>query len=243
LAPATCSDAAPTQARPRRRPISASELRGQFKYAVDAAAAEQKITGKISFARLQSGSLNDMFFGQTVTALSGKQISVVVNGLPEQHTVSGSTVTVTNAAGGIEDLGVFWVSGTTAGLVVGKQLVRVASAPAVGQYSVVEATGVYTFNASETSICSFFYEYGVTTMNSLAIANPLMGAMPSVEIHMQNYYVNNLGTLSSLQIKLNATHGSKLDWKFKSNDYTMQDFEFVAFADASGNVGSYSFNE
>jgi len=216
------------------------ELRGQFKYAVDAAAAAQKITGKISFARVQANSLNDMFFGQSLTTSSGRQISVVVNGLPEQH-VASTTVTVTNSANFAEDLGVFYVSGT--GIVPGKQLTRVASAPAVGSYSVNEATGVYTFNAGETATVSFFYEYTVTTLSTIGIANPLMGAMPSIEMHMQNYYVNNLGTLSSLHLKLNAVRGSKLDWKFKSDDYMMQDFEFTAFADATGQVGTYDFNE
>jgi hypothetical protein len=217
---------------------SIKTLMGQFKVAVDAAGAELKITGKVKFARLQGQLLNDLLFGQTLSTGTGKQISVVVNGLPEQH-AAGATVTVTQSATFSEDLGVFYAAGTTPG----KQLTRVASAPAVGSYSVNESTGVYTFNASETGTLNFFYEYGVTTMGEIAIANTLMGTIPSFELHYQHYYVNNLGIANTFHIKLNACRGGKFDMPFKNTDYEVTDWDFTAFADGSGNIGTIDFTE
>jgi hypothetical protein len=214
-------------------------LMGQFKVAVDAAGAELKITGKIKFARLNVGMMNNLLFGQTLTAGAGKQISVVVNGLPEQAVIA-STVTVVQAAHFLEDLGVFYASGTSAG----KQLVRVASAPAVGQYSVNESTGIYTFNATDVGTsASFFYEYSVTTLNSVAIANTLMGSLPSFEVHYQHYYVNMNGVVNSAHIKLNACRGEGFDMPFKNTDFQMIDWSFVAFADTAGNIGSIEGTE
>lgn len=213
------------------------ELMGQFKVAVDTAGAELKITGKVKFARLNVNLMNNLLFGQTVTPLAGKQISVVVNGLPEQH-VCLTTVTVTNPVGHatpIEDLGVFYATGASAGI----QMARVASAPALGQYSVVESTGVYTFNATDVTnapTLSFFYEYQVTTLNSVAVANTLMGTLPAFEFHYQHYYTSNTGVLNALHLKLNACRGEGFDMPFKNNDFQVIDWSFVAFQDASGNI-------
>ncbi len=209
------------------------KLMGQNKVAVDAAGAELDIGGKIKFARLQMGLMNDLLFGQSVTPLSGKQISVVVNGLPEQHTVTAGSATVTNPVGhatSIEDLGVFYAVG-------GVQLTRVASAPAVGQYSVVESTGVYTFNTGDNAaVMNFFYEYQVATLNSVSVANSLMGTLPAFELHYQHYYVNMAGIVNGLHIKLNACRGEGFDMPFKNNDFQVIDWSFMAFADTNGNI-------
>jgi hypothetical protein len=210
------------------------KLLGQFKVAVDAAGAELKIDGKVKFARLQAQLLNDLLFGQTITPLAGKQISVVVNGLPEQHPAAAS-VTVTNA-GVIEDLGVFYAA-------TGKGLSRVASAPAVGQYSVVETTGVYTFNAGEAGTLQFFYEYAVVTLNSVGVANTLMGTIPAFEVHYQHYYVNMLGVPNTFHVKLNACRGGKFNMPFKNTDFEVNDWDFTAFADAGGNIATYDCTE
>ncbi|HXN32445.1 MAG TPA: hypothetical protein VN894_11305 [Polyangiaceae bacterium] len=213
------------------------KLMGQNRVAVDAAGAELDISGKIKFARLNVNLLNNLLFGQTVTPLSGKQISVVVNGLPEQHTCA-ATVTVTNPVGhatAIEDLGVFYASGASAGV----QFARVASAPAVGQYSVVESTGVYSFNATDVAAgptLSFFYEYQVATLNSVAVANTLMGTLPAFEVHYQHYYVSINGTLNAFHLKLNACRGEGFDMPFKNTDFQVIDWSFIAFADTAGNI-------
>lgn len=211
------------------------ELMGQYKVAVDTAGGKLTIGGKISFARIQAQMANDIFFGQTFTAGTGRQISVVVNGLPETHPAA-ATVTVTQAATFAEDVGVQYAA-------TGISLTRVASGPAVGSYSVNESTGVYTFNASETGSLYFFYEFTVTTQKEIAIVNTLMGALPTFEIHWQNYYVTANGTTVTFHRKWNACKGKKLDEKLKNDGFTMTDFEFTVFAAQDGTIGTYDYSE
>lgn len=213
------------------------ELMGQFKLPVDVAGGKLTIGGKISFARIQAQMANDIFFGMStgVTSGTGRQISVVVNGLPESHAAAAS-VTVTQAATFAEDLGVQYQA-------TGISLVRVVSAPTVGQYAVNESTGVYTFNASETGTLYFFYEYTVTTQKEIAIVNTLMGPLPTFEMHWQNYYVTANGTTVTLHRKWNACKGKKLDEKLKNDGFTMTDFEFTVFAAQDGTVGTYDYSE
>lgn len=213
------------------------ELRGQFAYPVDVAGGEASVKGSIKFARLSASVANDLILGGTLTQAAGRQVSVVVNGLPETAVFS-ATVTVAHAATFAEDLGVFYHA-------TGKQLLHVASAPALGQYSVVETTGVYSFNASEVAgtVFDFFYEYSVTTNPQIVLQNPLMGASPAYELHIQQYYVNNGGVLTSIHYKLNAVRSSKLTTPFKNGAYTIGDLAFTAFADQSGQVLTYTFGE
>jgi hypothetical protein len=207
------------------------ELVGQYKMPVDVAAAQLKVTGKAKFARIQANALNDLILGQTLTTGAGEQMAVA-----EAATIA-TTVTVAHAATFVHDLGVFHA-------LTGVQFTRVASAPTVGQYSVVETTGVYTFNATDVGVAAtFYYSYTVTTMLQLSMANQLMGTGPSFEFHAQQSYTSNAGVLSTMNIKLNACKGSKLSWPFKNTDYTIQDFDFTAFADASNNWGVISFSE
>lgn len=80
------------------------------------------------------------------------------------------TITVAEAASFVEDLGV------TKG---GTPMTRVASAPAAGEYSVDEGTGIYTFNATDESdavVISYRYEidpadYTVTLPNLIVFGS------------------------------------------------------------------------
>lgn len=215
------------------------KLEGQFKWAVDAAAGAQSLTGKVKFARWQASVMNDLLIGGTLTAASGRQVSVVVNGLPEQH-AGGATVTVTNAGTFAEDLGVFYAAN-------GKQLTRVAAtSEATGKYSVNDSTGVYTFGGTDVSgtpQLQFFYEYTVTTQNTVSVVNTLMGASPAYEIHYQHYYVNAQGVPNTFHAKINACRGTDLSIPFKNNDFAKLDFSFEAFADLSGSVATFDYSE
>lgn len=210
------------------------ELIGQYKMPVDVAPASLKVMGKAKFAKIQANTMNDLFLGQTITPASGQLMAVgevaVVPGTPYQ-------VTVTNAATFVEDLGVFY---TTTGI----QLTRVASGPAVGQYSVNESTGVYTFAAADTTISmTFYYSYNVTTLKKITLANQLMGVGPIFEINIQESYTNNLGVTNKMFLRLNACRSSKMTFPFKNVDYTIQEFDFQAFADQANNWGSISTSE
>jgi hypothetical protein len=127
------------------------ELHGQNQFAEAVARGKAKIGWKAQFGRISGRMLNDLFFGQTL----------VSSGLADYYDTTGTTAaasitpTVPSSGTWSQDLGVRDSNGVA--------MVRVASAPAVGQYSVT--AGVYTFNASQTGtlFISFQYTYTSTT--------------------------------------------------------------------------------
>lgn len=217
---------------------SLKELRGQYQMPVDIAAADMKITGKAKYAGMQASMANELFFGQALTtgASTGEQVAV-----DEVH-AAAATITIAPPASGVfvHDLGVFYQA-------TGIQLTRVGAAPSVGSYEVVDATGVYTFNASEAGNLLFTYSYtvgaGVTTMKLITLSNQLMGISPSFEIHCQMNYPNNSGIVNTLNLKLNACRASKFGFPFKNQDYTMLGLDFMAFADASNTLGTITWTQ
>src|SRR5436853_4229026 len=129
------------------------ELWGQFQFPVDIARGQGKIAGKAKFARIFGALYGDLFFGQTPA--SG-QLTIAEN---EAATVPASTpyaVTVANAASYVDDLGVFYASGASAG----NRFTRVTTPSAAGQYSVNLATGIYSFAAADAGaalLVSYLY--------------------------------------------------------------------------------------
>lgn len=208
------------------------ELRGQYKMAVDVAPAELKVTGKAKFARIQANTMNDLLFGQTVTTASGAAMVIA-----ENHVVAATTQAVTNAGTFLQDRGVFYRA-------TGVQLQRVApAAEATGKYSVNEATGTYTFAVGDEVSLDFYYTMTVSNLKQISMANQLMGAGPSFELNAQESYTNNSGVANAMYIKLNACRSSKLSLPFKNGDYTIQEFDFTAFADQSNNWGMIATTE
>ena len=83
---------------------STKELYGQNQFPLVAAVGTAKLTGKIKAAEISGLAWNAAFFGQSFTA--GKD-NYYFN---EAHTPSGTTQAVTNATGGIVDLGVTYAA-------------------------------------------------------------------------------------------------------------------------------------
>jgi hypothetical protein len=139
---------------------------------------------------------------------------------------------VTNAATFTTDLGVFY-------LTTGLRLKKVASAPATGEYSVT-AGGVYTFAAADTGLGVLIsYTYTIAATGSkIPFANQLLGVAPTFMAVLTERYDNK-----SLTLQLNACVANKLTFNTKQDDYTIPEFDFGAFADASNNVGSMSMIE
>lgn len=210
------------------------ELTGQYKMAVDVAPANLKVSGTAKFARIQGATINNLLLGQTETDNAGIDYAVA-----EQHNGSGTatTFTVSNGTSYIEDLGVFYASN-------GVQLQPIASTPAVGQYIPgVAGTGEYTINASDAGILlNVYYSFTVTSLVQLSMVNQQMGVGPVFELNVGEVY-SVAGVPKKLNIKLNACRGSKMTFPMKNTDYTISDFEFMAFADTSNNWGTWSFTE
>lgn len=204
-------------------------LIGQNQFPVDVARADGKITGKAKVANLLASGINSAYFGQTLA--SGTAGVLYVQN--EAHTVSGTTQQVTNHTGFQYDQGIFYAS-------TGVQLQQVApGSEAQGFYSVNNSNGTYTFNSADEVALVFNYTYAVTTgASQISIANQLMGTSPVFRMLLSGLYKGNVQN-----IELNAAVATKLTFPMKNVDYQINDFEFSAYADSAGNLGTITMSQ
>ncbi len=204
-------------------------LYGQNQYPLVATRGTVKATGKIKAATISGLAWNALFFGNSFTVGRDNYY------LNEMHNVATTTVTMTNVTGGIIDLGVTYSS-------TGIPLIRVASAPAVGQYSVNVGTGVYTINVGDENI-PLLYNYSnfsaVATGQQLNVTNQALGTNPTFQL---DYWTNlNQPAAAPFAVRLFACVGTKLAFAAKLEDYAMPEFDFSMFALASGAVMNFNF--
>lgn len=203
-------------------------LYGAYEMPVAFGRGKGKFDFKAKFANFSYQALASLFFGNTATAAL---LAVSVN---EAHTIPTTPyqVTITPPSSGTwtVDLGVQYTA-------TGIALTRVASGPTTGQYSV--AAGVYTFAAADTTLgVQISYEYSATstTQWEVPFANQLMGQAPSFLAELSLPYNGK-----QLTIHLNNCVSSKFSIPFKNEDFSVSDFDFMALADASNNIGTYAF--
>lgn len=208
--------------------FSNKPLMGEYQMPVTVGRGSGKISGKVKWGRLQGRALNSIFFGGSK---AGGQTSVAKD---EAGTIPGTPyqITVANGATWVIDLGVR--NATT--LI---PLTRVASAPATGQYS-VSGAGVYTFAAADTTLPMLIsYTYTIAgSGESITIANQVIGAAPNYKQVLTQIYNSQRQT-----IVLNACVASKLSGGSKTEDFFAPEIDFDAMADASNNIGTWSFAE
>lgn len=198
-------------------------LYGQNRFPDDSATGKGKITGKITWGRVDLIVANQVFFGQTVS------VGQIVGVLSEAGTIASTTYTAANGATFSTDLGVRYAT-------TGVSLMQVTTSPTAGQYT-VSSSGVYTFNASDTGKAIYIdYTYTSTTAGyTLAGANTLMGQLPTFQLNLVNQTKNK-----SLVLTLYSCVSSKFSLPFKQDDYTEQEADFSAFADGGGRVFNVS---
>ncbi len=212
------------------------ELWGQYQFPVDIARGQGKITGKAKFARIFGAIYGDLFFGQTPAT---GQLTVAENEAAAVPASTPYTVTVANAASFVDDLGVFYATGGNAG----NRFTQTASPSSAGQYSVNPATGVYTFAAADAGAALLIsYVYTSASGRKLVLTNQLMGFTPTFKA---TFYTTKTtqGVPAGLALLLNACTATKLSLPTKIDDYEIQEFDFSAFADATGAIGTLSVNE
>jgi hypothetical protein len=213
------------------------ELWGQFQFPVDIARGQGKITGKAKFARIFGAIYGDLFFGQTPTT---GQLSVSQNEAATVPATTPYTVTAANGATYVDDLGVYYAAGASAG----NRFTRVTTPSAAGQYSVNLATGIYTVSAADaTAPLLISYLYTISSAGKkLVLTNQLMGFTPTFKA---TFYTTKTtqGAASGLTLVLNACTASKLSLPTKIDDYEIQEFDFSAFADTAGTIGTLSVTE
>lgn len=207
---------------------------GQYQFPVVIARGKAKVTLKAKALRISGLAFGSFFFG--IAPASGQKATAFA----EAGAIPGSStyiVTVANSANFVEDLGVVSASTTLAGG-VGFPLTKVASGPTTGQYSV--SAGVYTFAAADASknvLISYTYTIAGSGQK-IVITNQLLGFTPTFQANLFTTFQGNPITMS-----LPNCVSSKLGFGTKLDDFTMPEFDFSIFADASGNVGTWSMAE
>jgi hypothetical protein len=122
----------------------------------------------------------------------------------------------------------------------GIPLVRVASAPATGQYSVNNVDRQYTFAAADTLLGVLIdYAYTVSAERQHHHDHePALGHDAELRVALPIKYGSG-----TLYLHLNSCISSKLSFATKIEDFLVPDFDFKAFADASDTVGYLSMSE
>jgi hypothetical protein len=198
------------------------KLYGQAQFAVATARGKIEVDLKAKFAAFDPVALNQLFWAQTSTA------GIVQIADQENHAIA-ATVTTTNAAHFAADRGV--TNGTT-----GQTMINVPSSPAVGQYSYVLATGVYSFNS--TDVTSGFpvlisYKWNNTTRGTtISLVSQLMGYAPVCAIDVYNSFRGEY-----IGLTLNAVTLGEMSFPSKIEDFWVSDLSGSANLDPSQTLG------
>lgn len=207
------------------------ELHGQNQFPAAVGRGKGSIGGKAKVADLRAAALETLIFG--ISGSSGidsavyDTVGATIPGTPYQVTVTPPSSGTWTA-----DMGV--LDSTT-----GREMKRVASAPATGQYSV--AAGVYTFAAADTAKLVYInYRYTATSTVARTITgtNLPMGYAPSFRADL---YMPFQGKYALLQLFSCIADGMKLSPK--NDDFSVPEVGFKAFANAAGQVYKWSLSE
>lgn len=201
---------------------SSKELFGQNQMPDLVARSTVKVSGKMKSARLSGIATNSVFFGGTL-ASGGFQWNI-----GEANTPVTTTYQVTNHTTFDQDLGVVYAA-------TGQPLIKVASAPTVGQYSVNTGTGTYTINVTdENNPLLFNYTSTVATGQQLTYTNQPIGTTPVFQL---DYWNNvNQPTASPFAIRLFSCVADSFALQFKLEDFNLPEFDFSCFCNAAGNL-------
>jgi hypothetical protein len=206
-------------------------LHGAKTFPVAFGRGKGKVSGKASFAEVYGRVYGDLFFGIAPSS-SIKAVAADVAGTVPAVSAYTVTPTVPSSGTWVQDLGV--KNATT-----GVPLTRVASGPTAGQYSV--SAGVYTFAAADASaavLISFEYSATSTVAKVITLSNQLMGLAPEFQLHWVQPFNGKMRT-----VVFTRCIASKLTLPVKNDDFTIEDFEFTAIADASDSLGYIALSE
>lgn len=207
------------------------KLYGNKQFPIAVGRGKGSISMKAKMADIDGAMLGNLFFGNGSAAGIKNVVNNFAAGIPA--TPGPYTITIAPPSSGtfVKNLGVMNAS-------TGLPLTRVASAPETGQYSVDEATGIYTFAAADQAGSVLIsYEYSATSTSAKygTISNQLMGYSPFFMVELSKSYQGK-----SLLLKFNRCTSAKLALPFKNEDFAMPDFEIDAMADDAGNIGTWA---
>ena len=214
------------------------ELYGQLQFPVDIARGKGKISGKTKMARVFAALYADLFFGASVTANLENNVSE-----NELATVPSTPYQVSVAHAGtawVSDLGVYYNSGTN----IGKRFTEVfTTAPSSSGTYYVNATGGYTFASGDAAaVVAISYVFTDTNGKEITLTNNFMGYTPTFEATFYQQR-NTQGSTGQLTLLLNECVSSHLTFPSRIDDYGIPDFDFMAFSNQGGQIGSLSTTE
>lgn len=209
--------------------FSIEEVYGQNKLPEVAFQSKGKITGKSKMADIKM-SVFSLFWGGPAPA-TGQIIPVVSEAQTIPDSPGPYTVTTAQSTKTYKDLGVIYAA-------TGIPFTRVAAgAEAAGAYSMVEATGVYTFAVADKKtaiLIDYLYTSSLVGV-TLTIANEMAGLAPSFML-----VLNNITGVYGAVMILNNCISSKLSFSGAVGKATYPEFDFSATVDAGENVGIIS---
>lgn len=204
------------------------ELFGQNKRAIAVGAGTVKTTLKAKMARISGLALGSLYYGITPTPGQTASAMGEVGTIPA---ATAYTVTVSNSATWTQDQGVVYAAS-------GLPLTRVASAPAIGQYSV--AAGIYTFAVADASTMVLIsYNYTIaSTGQSIMVNNPLIGQTVSFSA---NLFTIDPTTNKTATFQLYNAVMSKFSFGTKLEDFVMPEFDASCYVNAAGFLGQWNW--
>ncbi|GGX33234.1 hypothetical protein GCM10007242_45460 [Pigmentiphaga litoralis] len=195
------------------------ELYGAGQFSVDAATGTKSITGKFTSGEFDMLAINALLFNETPT------VGALLLVRDEPGLTAGDSFTVVGAADFDKDLGVKTSTGA--------DLVRVAAAPAEGQYA-VSSTGEYTFNAAVADGTRFFFSYIKRTATGTTVSLNNREAGDTVAFEGRFWKKSRTGKQFGMIAP--ACIMSSLDLSFKQNDYMMPASEFTVTTPNVGHI-------
>jgi hypothetical protein len=207
-------------------------LYGQNQMPLSVGRGKGKVQVKIKHAQVNGAMYNYAFFGIQTQTSGQFGYYQDINGVAVATSITPSVPS--GGAAWSADLGVRNPSGVP--------MTRVASAPAVGQYSV--SAGVYTFNSTDATTYAglkFYIDFRYTitaTGNQIAVQSQLLGSTPLVSLDVVVPFGGKQFTFKFPQ----ATAG-KLSVATKLDDYAIPALDFECFADATGNIYTIGIGE
>jgi len=205
------------------------ELYGQNQLPLVVARGTAKCTGKIKAATLSGQALNALLFGTGTSVVTGTQYGLTQTGL----TLIPATpyqITPTIPSSGVfnSDLGVVYTSGEPLTFIP-------SGTPAAGQYT--QSAGAYTFSSADHTAglsvnISFSYSFTNAAGQTITINNPLIGQTPTFQLDYMNVLYGSI-----YYMRLFAAVGGGWTEGFKLTDFSMPEYDFGFFANASQQLG------
>jgi hypothetical protein len=171
------------------------------------------------------------FRGSALQLVAPNGVKVAGGILPaiaEQQTIAAAAFTVSQSAVFAEDGGVY-------DLTAGKWMTRVASAPAVGQYS-GPAAGVYTCNATDNGhfvIATYSYTPASPVGETTTVSNAIQGQSTPYKLRVYDPWVVN-GATRLVGTDFLSVHFEEIDLDFKVEDFAVAHLKGFASQDMIG---------